>query len=204
MKSAETQRLEKFLLRILELVEPLELRALGEIRQFVAQGPPAHDFHEVCLLDLCSAGLSPSTALDGPEEVVVTPEKVVEVKAAVVPDDVKAFNERKTFLVNEIPIESDSIRLTFYDNGDIDGDSISVYYNKVPVLSKQALSAQGINLYLKLDPQTRVHEFSMFAENLGSIPPNTALMVIHDGNNRHEVFMTSSLSLNATVILRRK
>ena len=140
----------------------------------------------------------------GPEEVVVTPEKVVEVKATVVPEEVKAFNERKTFLINEIPIESDSIRLTFYDNGDIDGDSISVYYNKVPVLTKQALSAQGVNLYLKLDPLTRVHELSMFAENLGSIPPNTALMVIYDGNNRHEVFMTSSLTLNATVILRRK
>jgi hypothetical protein len=140
----------------------------------------------------------------GPEEAVVTPEKVVEAKANIVPEDVKAFNQRKTFLINEIPIESDSLRLTFYDNGDIDGDSISVYYNKVPVLTKQALSAQGVNLYLKLDPLTKVHELSMFAENLGSIPPNTALMVIYDGNTRHEVFMTSSLSLNATVILRRK
>ena len=127
-----------------------------------------------------------------------------EAKAAAVADDVKAFQERKTFLINEIPITSDSIRLTFYDNGDIDGDSISVYYNKVPILIRQALSAQGVNLYLKLDPLTKVHELSMFAENLGSIPPNTALMVIYDGNQRHEVFMTSSLTLNATVILRRK
>ena len=139
-----------------------------------------------------------------PDETVVTPEKIVEAKAAAVADDVKAFQERKTFLINEIPITSDSIRLTFYDNGDIDGDSISVYYNKVPILIRQALSAQGVNLYLKLDPLTKVHELSMFAENLGSIPPNTALMVIYDGNLRHEVFMTSSLTLNATVILRRK
>jgi hypothetical protein len=140
----------------------------------------------------------------GPEETVVTPEKVEALKEAVPVEDVKAFSERKKFLINEIPIESDSIRLTFYDNGDIDGDSISVYYNKVPILTRQSLSAQGINLYLKLDPQTKVHEISMFAENLGSIPPNTALMVIYDGTNRHEVFMTSSLTLNATVVLRRK
>jgi len=139
----------------------------------------------------------------GPDDPVITPEKVVEAKSTVVPEEVKAFTERKTFLINEIPITSDSLRLTFYDNGDIDGDSISVYYNKVPVLTKQALSAQGINLYLHLDPLTKVHEISMFAENLGSIPPNTALMVIYDGEVRHEVFMTSSMTLNATVILRK-
>jgi hypothetical protein len=140
----------------------------------------------------------------GPDDPVITPEKVVEAKATVVPEEVKAFAERKTFLINEIPITSDSVRLTFYDNGDIDGDSISVYYNKVPVLTKQALSAQGINLYLRLDPQTKVHEISMFAENLGTIPPNTALMVIYDGEVRHEVFLTSSMTLNATVILRKR
>ena len=140
----------------------------------------------------------------GPDDMVVTPEKVVKLQETTPTEDIKAFSERKKFLINEIPIESDSVRLTFYDNGDIDGDSISVYYNKVPVLTKQVLSTQGINLYLKLDPLTKVHELSMFAENLGSIPPNTALMVIYDGNTRHEVFMTSSLTLNATVVLRRK
>jgi hypothetical protein len=45
---------------------------------------------------------------------------------------------------------------------------------------------------------------SMLAENLGSIPPNTALMIVTDGKNRYEVFLSSSLTENATVELRRK
>jgi putative heme iron utilization protein len=44
----------------------------------------------------------------------------------------------------------------------------------------------------------------MFAENLGKYPPNTALMVITDGKNRYEIFMSSSLTENATIQLRRK
>jgi hypothetical protein len=139
-----------------------------------------------------------------PGEIMYTPEIAGALKEAAEPEEMKVFADRKKFMITDIPIESDSIRLTFYDNGDIDGDSITVYYNKIPILKKQELSSQGINLYLKLDPLTKIHEISMFAENLGSLPPNTALMVIYDGATRHEVFMTSSLTLNATVVLRRK
>jgi hypothetical protein len=44
----------------------------------------------------------------------------------------------------------------------------------------------------------------MFAENLGKFPPNTALMIFFDGEKRHEVYLSSSLTQNATVRIRRK
>jgi hypothetical protein len=44
----------------------------------------------------------------------------------------------------------------------------------------------------------------MFAENLGKYPPNTALMVVNDGENRFEVFLSSDFSGNATVRFKRK
>jgi len=139
-----------------------------------------------------------------PEEAVMTPELITEKKIQPPPPELVRFEERKTYLTNEIVVNSDSLRVTFYDNGDIDGDTISVFYNKVPVLQQQRLSVQGINLYLQLDSTTKVHDISMFAENLGSIPPNTALMIIHDGTTRHEVFLTSTFTLNGTVRIRRK
>ena len=117
---------------------------------------------------------------------------------------VEAFNKRKTVYSKEIVVSSDSVRISFYDNGDIDGDSISVFLNKVPILTKQALNAQALNVYIKLDPTKAVNELSMFAENLGAIPPNTALMVINDGEQRYEVYLSSSLSLNSSIRLRRK
>lgn len=138
-----------------------------------------------------------------PEEVVMTPELVTEKKLTAAPE-VVVFEKRKIAVNNEIVVKSDSLRITFYDNGDVDGDTISVFYNKVPVLQKQNLSVQGVNLYLKLDSTTNLHDISMFAENLGRIPPNTALMIIHDGINRYEVFLTSTFETNGTVRIRRQ
>jgi hypothetical protein len=116
----------------------------------------------------------------------------------------ESFAKRKPVLNREIEVESDSVRLSFYDNGEIDGDSISVFVNHELVLSHQGLDAKAFNLFLRLDSTRELNEISMFAENLGRIPPNTALMVITDGKNRYEVFMSSSLTENATIQLRRK
>jgi len=96
------------------------------------------------------------------------------------------------------------LRLSFYDNGDIDGDSISVFLNKQLVLSHQGLTARAINMYMILDSTREINLIDMFAENLGTIPPNTALMIVSDGKNRFEVFMSSSLTQNAMVRIRKK
>ena len=116
----------------------------------------------------------------------------------------ESFASRKAVLNRELLVESDSVRLSFYDNGEIDGDSISVFVNHQLVLSHQGLEAKAFNIYLHLDSTRELTEVSMFAENLGSIPPNTALMIVTDGKNRYEVFLSSSLTENATVELRRK
>ncbi len=117
---------------------------------------------------------------------------------------IESFTRRKAVLNKEFSVESDSIRLSFYDNGDIDGDSISVFVNNQVILTHQELAAKAFNIYLHLDSTRDVNEISMFAENLGRIPPNTALMVLTDGKNRYEVFLSSSLTENATIRLRRK
>jgi hypothetical protein len=132
----------------------------------------------------------------------------VQTRARTSPDDSKkiaeSYTRRKEVLNQELAIESDSVRLSFYDNGEIDGDSISVFVNNQVVLMHQELAAKAFNLYLHLDSTREVNEISMFAENLGRIPPNTALMVVTDGKNRYEVFMSSSLTENATIRLKRK
>ncbi|MBS1915217.1 MAG: hypothetical protein JST87_03010 [Bacteroidetes bacterium] len=138
-------------------------------------------------------------------EVALTTKDVTPIKEG---NDAKkiaeSYAKRKSILAKELLIESDSVRISFYDNGDIDGDSISVFLNQQLVLSHQGLSARAINLYVKLDSTKDVNVIDMYAENLGSIPPNTALMEVFDGINRYQVYMSSSLTQNAAVRLRRK
>ncbi|MGZ8510392.1 MAG: hypothetical protein ACXWWA_08455, partial [Chitinophagaceae bacterium] len=51
---------------------------------------------------------------------------------------------------------------------------------------------------------TKLNELSMFADNLGDIPPNTALMIITDGDKQHEIRLSSSLEQNATIRIKKK
>ena len=150
------------------------------------------------------ASLPNSIASIAPASVELKKEDTV----AAVPNDVKKiiadFARRKEVLSKEVLVQSDSIRITLYDNGIVDGDSISVFYNKAPVAIHQGLSERGINLYVAIDSSRAYDEITMFAENLGRIPPNTALMVITDGLNRYEVFMSSSFTQNSTVRIKRK
>jgi hypothetical protein len=44
----------------------------------------------------------------------------------------------------------------------------------------------------------------MFADNLGSIPPNTALMIVTDGNKQYQIRLSSNLQKNASVRISRK
>jgi hypothetical protein len=114
------------------------------------------------------------------------------------------FKKRKSLISKEIEVASDSIRLSFYDDAIIDGDSISVFFNNKLLIAHQELTDRAFNLYIRLDSLKDNNEVSMFAENLGKYPPNTALMVVNDGENRHEVFMSSDFKGNATVRFKRK
>jgi len=101
-----------------------------------------------------------------------------------------------------IEVDSDSLKVSFYDNGDIDNDTISVFYNRIPVIVKKMLSNQPLSVTFALD--TTINEISMFAENLGLFPPNSAVAIIYAGEQRFELNMTSSFSTNSTIRFRRK
>ncbi|HEX2629043.1 MAG TPA: hypothetical protein VHM26_08530, partial [Chitinophagaceae bacterium] len=66
------------------------------------------------------------------------------------------------------------------------------------------LGTRSVHFDIVLDSAKSTNELTMFADNLGSISPNTALMIVTDGRTRHEVRMSSNLERNATIRIRRK
>ncbi len=101
--------------------------------------------------------------------------------------------------IPEIIVDTGEIRLEFYDNGEIDGDSISVRINDKIVLTHQRLGAKPITTIIRMDMNNTFQEVEMIAENLGSIPPNTALLIITAGKKRYELFLTSTNQKSAKV-----
>ena len=114
----------------------------------------------------------------------------------ITPDVLKT---RENALAQTITVNTDEVTIKLYDNGEIDGDSISVFVDKQLMLSHKGLSASPITLKLKFDNNEDEHEVVMVAENLGRIPPNTSLMVITAGDKRYQVQITSTEQKNALV-----
>ncbi|MET0635022.1 MAG: hypothetical protein ABWZ25_03275 [Chitinophagaceae bacterium] len=114
------------------------------------------------------------------------------------------YKQREKDAGQEIAVNSKKISIDFYDNGEIDGDSVSVFFNDQLLAFSQRLSSSSIHFDLELDSTRAVNELTMFADNLGSIPPNTALMIVTDGDKQYEIRLSSSLQKSATLRIKRK
>jgi len=101
--------------------------------------------------------------------------------------------------IPEIKVDTGTIKLDFYDNAQVDGDSITVLVDKQVVLTHQRLSAKPVTAYIRVDLNNTFHEIEMVAENLGSIPPNTAILIITAGNNRHLLSLSSTETKSARI-----
>ena len=101
--------------------------------------------------------------------------------------------------IPEIAVDTGQIRLDFYDNGVVDGDSITVLANNKVIVSNHRLTAKPGTAFIKIDEQTPFQEIEMIAENLGSIVPNTALLIITAGNKRYQLFLSSTEQKSAKV-----
>jgi hypothetical protein len=120
------------------------------------------------------------------------------------PPPPSVLTNRDNALVKRIEAPAGEIQVELYDNGEIDGDTVSIYHNNVLVKSHARLSAKPISFSISINPSQPYHELIMVADNLGSIPPNTSVMIITAGNTRHELFISSTEQKNAKVILDLK
>jgi hypothetical protein len=101
--------------------------------------------------------------------------------------------------IPEVEVDTGVIRLDFYDNAQVDGDSISVLVNNKVILSHQLLSVKPITAFVKIDLEHTFQEVEMQAENLGRIPPNTALLMVTAGKDRYRLYLTSTTTKSAKV-----
>jgi hypothetical protein len=113
-------------------------------------------------------------------------------------------NQRKTILQQTVTFSSDSLLLTLYDNGEVDGDTVSVLMNGQLIIAKQGLSTTASKKTIYIPSTTDRVELVMYAESLGSIPPNTGLLVIRDGKDLYEIRFSGDLQKNASIVFNRK
>ena len=134
----------------------------------------------------------------------IAPKKAEPIAVTAPPVIKPILEKRDNELIKEFTVDHDSISVTLYDNGIVDGDSITLIYNDSILTTHKLLTEKPLTFWIKIKPGSQRNELQMYAENLGSIPPNTALMIIYDGNKRYEVNIKSTEKTNGSVSFRLK
>jgi len=109
------------------------------------------------------------------------------------------LKSRTNDLLKTLTVNNSRIELRIYDDGAIDNDTVSVYYDNKLIISKARLSDQPITVYISVEPSGQPHQLVMVAENLGDIPPNTSLLVVLDGEKRYEERIISTEQKNVSI-----
>ncbi len=117
----------------------------------------------------------------------------------------KEINGRINKELSRIVINDKKITLNIYDNGTIDGDTVSIFYNGKQIVKSKRLTSNALVVDVVLDENTALHSIVLFAENLGSIPPNTALVVFTTAaGKRYQLFPSATLQQNAEIVFEYK
>lgn len=126
-----------------------------------------------------------------PEQKPITVKKTIE----------EEFKIREKVIAVEIPVTGDSIELRFFDNAQIDGDSISLFLNNKLIFQHIRLTAVPYTIKLPVSELNETNELVMVAENLGEIPPNTSYMLAIVDNKRYEAMLRSTDETSAVIRL---
>lgn len=114
------------------------------------------------------------------------------------------YTNRTNAVLQNIALTQSTVTIDLYDNADVDGDIVSVFFNGKNILDNKSLTDKPLKLTVTLDPAKKENELLIYAVNEGSIPPNTGLMIVNDGPNRYEVRFKADSRQNGVIIFTRK
>lgn len=112
-----------------------------------------------------------------------------------------ALTQRITSLINTYQVQTPRILVQLFDDGQIDGDAVSVYYNGQLIINSQTLTHKAVNFTIEASTANRHHEFILISEGVGMIPPNTALLRIMAGQQKFELTVSSDMNRNAKIAI---
>jgi len=114
------------------------------------------------------------------------------------------LTQRSAQVIKTIDVTGPSIKIEIYDNGQVDGDTVSIFMNGILLIPAKMLTAKPITINIDVNDKEDVYDIVMFAESMGTIPPNTALMVVTTATNRYEINITSTQQTSGSIRLKVK
>lgn len=170
----------------------------GTASQPVATAIPSTAASAITTKPVTAVEKENTNTIASPVQETSSPKPDITAKAAVIAGRKSDFSQIVNF-------KSDSLTISLYDNGEIDGDTVSVFLNGEVILAKQGLKSSAIKKTIYVNRgQDEDFTLVMFAESLGKYPPNTGLLVIRDGDDVYNLRFSSDFQKNAGIVFRKK
>ena len=112
-----------------------------------------------------------------------------------------SFNDRKVNEVDEYIFKGEKLRITIWDNRTTDGDVVSLFLNKKNILKEFSISKDRLEIEVNVE-EGKEYYLTLYAHNLGKIPPNTVALYVSDGLRKK--FLTLSSDLEKCEAVRLK
>jgi hypothetical protein len=172
-----------------EVTTPQDAMALTKIENAKAEKEKA----------VKSQTFQPQITTNHKQQVVIKPFEVVN-------SNTPAANlaNRKIEIIQSVYFISDSLVIALYDNGEVDGDTVSVIMNGQVIMPKVGLSTNAVRKKISTANIKDSIQLIMYAESLGSLPPNTGLLIVYDGKERYEIRFSGDMQKSSAIVFKRK
>ncbi len=97
---------------------------------------------------------------------------------------------------------SETVQISIWDGGRVDGDIITVLYNNAPVLTKYKIVKEVKELTLPATVGT-IDVITIIANNEGNEPPNTTNILLTDGKKQYPVVAYNTAGKQAIIKIKR-
>ncbi|HXT15671.1 MAG TPA: hypothetical protein VN706_08575 [Gemmatimonadaceae bacterium] len=113
----------------------------------------------------------------------------------------ESFAGRPVEMQGSLRVRSPNVVIYVWDAGQVDGDVVSLAVDGTWVLQRYTLTASKRAIRATLNPKGASY-LVLFANDDGSIPPNTAAVSIDDGSGEQRLVLSADLFTNGAVTLQ--
>ncbi len=112
------------------------------------------------------------------------------------------IKERPLNIQERIAIRSQKCILKIWDDKSFDRDKVSIFLNEKALLYRYVLRKRKKKIVFYLPEKQQSYFLVMYAENLGSSPPNTAKLTLKSGSIKRTIRISSDLETSGTIQLK--
>lgn len=111
-----------------------------------------------------------------------------------------ALEARPVKLARSLEVSGPKIKLRLWDNGTEDGDVISLYLNGKRIAHNFKVTKAKASMHVNLERSHNI--LVLYAEDIGSITPNTVALSIDDGKKEQVLVLSADLRESGAVLIR--